>query len=355
MPDLPKIDSIDIIILKALLEESRTSFTKLAKDCEITVAAVRKRYKRLWNDGVINGEIMQVNPACLGYNLVADIGIISAIENEKNISEFLLTLPSVITIHPRGFGKYNLGVTVALTSVEMLSGLAERIEKNPLVNHVDTLVWVEASNIDYTKNLVIKPTKGKIKQLKKKPPLETIDLKTQLDTLDRHILLILMQNSRTAFSQIARETGTSTINVIKRYKALRGNVLTISSITVDLRKFGYKAMVHLLLKVKDRSKMSEVHAKIVQIPNLLVAIQLIGHYDLRAIVPITDFEDAFKLTDTLRAIHGVTKVEFFLIPIFWMWPLNVFQVLIEPERRKEWLKLPFPIDNKTLLTTRTPQ
>ncbi|NLF89447.1 AsnC family transcriptional regulator [Candidatus Bathyarchaeota archaeon] len=349
MHDLPKIDSIDIIILKTLLEESRTSFTRIAKDCEITVAAVRKRYKRLWDAGVINGEIMQVNPACLGYNLVADVGIISAIEDEKSISEFLLTLPSVITIHPRGFGKYNLGVTIALTSVDMLSGLVERIEKNPLVNHADTLVWVEASNIDYTRNLVIKPTKGRIKQLKRKTSLKTFNQKTQLDTLDKHILQILMQNSRTAFSQIARETDTSTINVIRRYKALRGNVLTISSITVDLRKFGYKAMMHLFLKVKDRNRVPEVHAKIVQIPNLLVTIQLVGHYDLRAIVPITDFEDAFKLTDTIRAVHGVAKIEFFLIPIFWMWPLNVFEVLIDPKRRRELLKFPLPADNRTLL------
>ena len=42
-----KIDQIDARIIKILLAESRTSFTDIAKECEISVSAVRMRYKHL--------------------------------------------------------------------------------------------------------------------------------------------------------------------------------------------------------------------------------------------------------------------------------------------------------------------
>ena len=84
-----KIDEIDATILRMLLEESRTSFTDIAKECKITVGAVRMRYKKLWREGVINGEVTIVNPHCLGYRHIIDLGIITESENEKAVAEYL--------------------------------------------------------------------------------------------------------------------------------------------------------------------------------------------------------------------------------------------------------------------------
>lgn len=60
------IDKTDAKILKMLLVESRTIFTDMTTACKVTVGAVRMRYKRLWNKGIINGEVTLVNPHCLG-------------------------------------------------------------------------------------------------------------------------------------------------------------------------------------------------------------------------------------------------------------------------------------------------
>jgi DNA-binding Lrp family transcriptional regulator len=84
-----KIDETDAKILRQLLRESRTSLTELAKICKITVGAVRMRYKKLWRIGLINGEIMQVNPQSLGYKCISDIGILTSLEDEKKVIEFL--------------------------------------------------------------------------------------------------------------------------------------------------------------------------------------------------------------------------------------------------------------------------
>ncbi|MBM4400836.1 MAG: winged helix-turn-helix transcriptional regulator, partial [Crenarchaeota archaeon] len=90
-----KIDEIDAKILRTLLKESRTSFTEIAKDCKISVGAVRMRYKRLWKEGVINGEVMLVNPHSLGYKYISDLGITTAVENEKEVIKFLTHKPYI--------------------------------------------------------------------------------------------------------------------------------------------------------------------------------------------------------------------------------------------------------------------
>jgi Lrp/AsnC family transcriptional regulator for asnA, asnC and gidA len=90
-----RIDEIDAKILRILLLESRTSFTDIAAECKITVTAVRMRYKRLWRDGVINGEKMLVNPHCLGYPYIADLGMVASVENEEEVKKLLESKPYV--------------------------------------------------------------------------------------------------------------------------------------------------------------------------------------------------------------------------------------------------------------------
>ena len=96
--------------------ESRTSFTDIAKECRITVTAVRMRYKRLWRDGVINGEKMLVNPHCLGYRHIVDLFIINDVENDKEVAKFLESKPYISEV-VGPFGKYNFFGKVALCSI----------------------------------------------------------------------------------------------------------------------------------------------------------------------------------------------------------------------------------------------
>ena len=106
MADRIKIGEIDAKILRILLSESRTSFTAIAVECKITVTAVRMRYKRLWKEGVINGEKMLVNPHCLGYRHIVDLGIINAAEDEKEVAKFLESKPYISEL-VSPLGKFN--------------------------------------------------------------------------------------------------------------------------------------------------------------------------------------------------------------------------------------------------------
>ena len=332
MGDRIKIDEIDAKILKTLLSESRTSFTALAKECKITIAAVRMRYKRLWKEGVINGEKMLVNPHCLGYRHIIDLGIINAVENEKEVAKFLESKPFISEL-VGPLGKYNFYGKVALRDLNKLHDIIEDLESNRDIKRVDALIWAEAVNIEYPQNLIIKPLDNENERKNNhRPALTNLDqAPLEIDEIDRKIAKILSEKSRIPFKKIAEQLDISTKTVIRRYKKLRENLLTLSTITLDLNKIGYKAMANLYKKVSNRSKMSEIYSQMLQIPNLIVIIRLIGFYDLYAAIALEDFEKMFEANEKIRRISGIETTEIFLTPMLPSWPLNLFPSLLENE------------------------
>jgi Lrp/AsnC family transcriptional regulator for asnA, asnC and gidA len=327
-----KIDETDAKILKMLLRESRTSFTDIAKECKISVGAVRMRYKQLWKEGVINGEIMLVNPHSLGYRHIIDLGVITAVENEEEVAEFLegKTYISAVVCP---VGKYNFYGKAALRDLNDLESILEDLESNRHIKHVDALIWAEAVNIEYPQNLVIKPLKNDNVQKNnhRPPPTSNDEMHVHIDETDRKIAIILSEKSRTPFRKIAEQLGISTKNVIQRYKRLRENVLPLSTITVDLNKLGYNALANLYLKIANRSKMSDIYAQLLQIPNLIVLIRLIGPYDLYACVALEDFGELFKVLEQIRRMNGIETTDNCLGPTVPSWPLNLFPSLLKSE------------------------
>jgi DNA-binding Lrp family transcriptional regulator len=308
--------------------ESRTSFTQLARDCGISVGAVRMRYKRLWKKGLIKGEVMLVNPHSLGYQYISDLGITTAVEKEQEVMKFLTRKPYISQI-VGPMGKYNIWAKVALHHTQELTEILEDIEINPDIESVDAFIWVEAVNIEYPENLVINHSNT---NTKRNPTQKTSKINTEMieiDETDRKIALILSQNSRTPFRKIAEQLNISTKTVIQRYKRLRGNVLTLSSIVIDPPKLGYTAMANVFVKAANRSKMQEIQAQMLKIPNLIVAIRLIGAYDLYAAIFFADFQEFFNAQEQIRRIPDIEKTQMILTPIVPVWPLNLFPSLLE--------------------------
>jgi DNA-binding Lrp family transcriptional regulator len=327
-----KIDLIDAKILKILLSESRTSFTDIAKECKITVTAVRMRYKRLWKEGVINGENMLVNPHCLGYRHIIDLGITTTVENEAEVAKFLET-KSYISEVVGPVGKYNFYGKVALRDLNKLHEIIEDLESNHNIKHVDALIWAEAVNIEFPQNLIIKPlVQEKLPQNSHKSTLTDLDQPSlDIDETDRKIAKILSENSRVPFKTVSEQLGMSTKAVIQRYKKLRKSLLTLSTISIDLTKLGYNALGHLYIKVSNRSKMPEIYSQLLQIPNLIVIIRLIDTYDLYCAIALEDFEKLFEVNERIRRTHGIEATTVILSKPPPSWPLNLFPSLLESE------------------------
>jgi len=335
-----KIDEIDAKILKMLLAESRTSFTDIAKECKITVGAVRMRYKRLCREGTINGEVTLINPHCLGYRHIIDLGIITEVEDEKEIADYLESKPYIaqIVVH---LGKYNFYGKIALRDLNQMAEILEDLEANPKIRRVDPIIWAEAVNVEFPQNLIIKPLPPNSKPIHR-PALTNLDqMPPKLDETDRKIAIILTKKARTPFRQIAEQLGISTKTVIQRYKRMRENLLVRSSVTLDLNRLGYHAMADLYVKVSNRSKMNEIYKQLLQIPNVIVIIRLFGAYDLYISAALEDFNKMFEISDRICKIPGLEKPDSFITPMLPAWPLNLFPAMLEDsEMPKFWLGKP---------------
>ncbi len=287
---------------------------------------------------------MLVNPYSIGSKCIVDLGIATAVEDEEEILQFLRNKP-YIPLANGGFGRYNLQAFLVLPDIDALTWILGEIEANPKVTSIDSLIWADAVNMDYPENLIIKPVKEK-----NEPQCINLEVKRKeikLDDVDLQIAAILVHNARMPFRQIADHVGISTKNVSCRYNKLKGNMLTKATVSIDLSKIGYTAMAHVFLKVSNRSKLNETYNQIIQIPNLVVAIRLIGAYDVRALVAITDFEDIFELTEHFRKIKGVEKADTYLYRIFKKWPINLFAFLITHGKIvDEFRPMPLPPDKK---------
>lgn len=84
-----KLDEKDLTILRRLYRNARTSFTELAKELGISDVAVKKRVKRLEEQGVITGYTVVVDAGKLGYHSIAIVGIDADSDRLLSVSEEL--------------------------------------------------------------------------------------------------------------------------------------------------------------------------------------------------------------------------------------------------------------------------
>lgn len=65
----------DLEIIYQLMENSRKSFVEIAKELNVTETAIRKRIRRMENEGIIRNYSVEINPKNLGFGIKAFIGI----------------------------------------------------------------------------------------------------------------------------------------------------------------------------------------------------------------------------------------------------------------------------------------
>lgn len=92
------MDERDLEIIKALQADARVPFLGLAKKLRMSESAVRKRVKRLERECIIERYTVRVDPAKLGYNAVAIVGLDVAPERYLAIVKELSGLEEVKSV-----------------------------------------------------------------------------------------------------------------------------------------------------------------------------------------------------------------------------------------------------------------
>ena len=74
--------------------------------------------------------------------------------------------------------------------------------------------------------------------------------------------------------------------------------------------------------------MNEIFEKLLQAPNIIVAIKNFGAFEILAVAPFEDFGQLYKLNEEISKIEGIKEVEILFDKPFNKWPLNNYAHLL---------------------------
>ena len=103
-----KLDEIDHQILDLLIDNTRTPFTDIAKQLNISAGTVHVRVRKMEEIGIIKGSTLTVDYDRLGYTFIAYVGIFLERNHQAQfVLERLEEIPFVTVAHITS-GKYNI-------------------------------------------------------------------------------------------------------------------------------------------------------------------------------------------------------------------------------------------------------
>ena len=139
-----QIDELDKRILTILTKNARIPFLEVARECNVSGAAIHQRVQRLSKLGIISGSQFNIEPKKLGYHTCAYIGIFldnAAMFNDVN--DNLINIPEITQCHYTT-GQYAMFVKVYAKDNEHLRRiLADKIQSISGIMRTETFISLE--------------------------------------------------------------------------------------------------------------------------------------------------------------------------------------------------------------------
>lgn len=141
-----QIDSLDKKILSMITHNARIPFLEVARECNVSGAAIHQRIQRLMNMGVIKGSEFIINPAKIGYHTCAFIGIfLKKASLFDKVVKMLEEIPEVVECHYTT-GEYAMFVKIFAQSNEHLKRiLHDRLQNIPGIASTETIISLDES------------------------------------------------------------------------------------------------------------------------------------------------------------------------------------------------------------------
>jgi Lrp/AsnC family transcriptional regulator, regulator for asnA, asnC and gidA len=138
------IDSLDRKILSILTKNARIPFLEVARECNVSGAAIHQRVQRLTKLGIISGSQFTVDPKKLGYNTCAYMGIY--LDNAAyfdEVSKKLMNVQEITQCHYTT-GQWAMFLEIYAKDNEHLRKvLSEKIQSIPGVMRTETFISLE--------------------------------------------------------------------------------------------------------------------------------------------------------------------------------------------------------------------
>jgi Lrp/AsnC family transcriptional regulator for asnA, asnC and gidA len=123
------LDDLDRKILKLIINDSRKPFLEVARECNVSGAAIHQRIQKLTSAGVIKGSEFILDSEKVGFETCAYIGIfLKNPEKFTNVTEHLKQIPEVVECHYTT-GKYDLFLKIyARNNQHLLSIIHDKLQ-----------------------------------------------------------------------------------------------------------------------------------------------------------------------------------------------------------------------------------
>jgi len=124
-----ELDELDRKILTRIVNDARKPFLEVARECNVSGAAIHQRIQKLAAAGVIKGSEFVLDSEKIGYETCAYIGIfLKNPEQFADVCEALLKLPEIVECHCTT-GKYDLFIKIyAKNNQHLLSLIHDKLQ-----------------------------------------------------------------------------------------------------------------------------------------------------------------------------------------------------------------------------------
>jgi DNA-binding Lrp family transcriptional regulator len=154
------IDEIDVRILKRLLKNSRTGFTEIAKECNVTPATIRNRYNQLKKAGIITGSTVITNAVESGIKGDASLAIDVNYQQVDSFIKDIRGTTGFLCLRSRLTENYNVICRSPLKTLGEVEEVKETLKHHSAVIDIRTSIWIYMKVIP--DNLSVQPVKQQV-------------------------------------------------------------------------------------------------------------------------------------------------------------------------------------------------
>ncbi len=281
------LDKLDTKILEVINIDARSPESEIGKKARTSKQVVRYRLKKLEEEGIIENYYTIINVGHLGFDSHYIFIQLTGIDGnkEKELYNKIIKLDYVAWL-VTGIGRWDAVILFCSDSInkfdEQLSELKNIFGKNLHEYQFTTLV--KAKHLDY------KFTKTKTNNFIETTPKNK---QTNLDKIDKKILLSLNQKARSQITEISNETKIPTNIIYYRLKQLKKKkIIEGFKPKINIQKLGLQW--HLLLitlgNISEKRK-QEFNTFCEQHKNVYYITNTVGKYSLMIDIHVKSLEE----------------------------------------------------------------
>lgn len=134
-----------------------------------------------------------------------------------------------------------------------------------------------------------------------------------LDSVDKEIIYMLMDNAKTSLAYISKNVGISTTAVHQRIKKLeQAGVIENSISFLNPRKIGYKVVSYIGVFLDQPSYYHDAVKALKEVNEVVEAHYTTGNYTIFLKVLCRDNDHLMEILNKLQKLKGVTRTETFI-------------------------------------------